>query len=38
LHFAVAPLIALSLTATMAVAIPLFIGLLIRCFPSLLTE
>lgn len=36
LHLAVAPLIALSLVATMAVAIPLFIGLLIRCFPSLL--
>ena len=36
LHLAVAPLIALSLIATMAAATPLFIGLLIRCVPSLL--
>ena len=36
LHLAIAPLIALSLIATMGVAIPLFIGLLIRCMPSLL--
>ena len=36
LHLAIAPPIALSLIATMAVATPLFIGLLNRCFPSLL--
>jgi hypothetical protein len=36
LQLAVAPLIGLSLAATTAVAIPLFIGTLIRCFPSLL--
>jgi hypothetical protein len=36
LRLATAPLIALSLAATMAAAIPLFIGVLIRCFPALL--
>ena len=36
LHLATAPLIVLSLVATMAVAIALFTGVLIRCFPSLL--
>jgi hypothetical protein len=36
LHLATAPLIVLSLAATMAVAIPLFTGVLIHCFPSLL--
>jgi hypothetical protein len=36
LHLAAAPLILLSLAATMAIAIPLFIGVLIRCFPALL--
>jgi hypothetical protein len=36
LHLAAAPLILLSLAATMVIAIPLFIGVLIRCFPALL--
>jgi hypothetical protein len=36
LRLATAPLIVLSLAATMAVAIALFTGVLIRCFPSLL--
>jgi hypothetical protein len=36
LHLAIAPLIVLSLAATTAVAIALFIGVLIRCFPFLI--
>jgi hypothetical protein len=36
LRLATAPMIVLSLAATMAVAIALFTGVLIRCFPSLL--
>jgi hypothetical protein len=36
LRLAVAPLIGLSLGATIVVALPLFIGTLIKCFPDLL--
>jgi hypothetical protein len=36
LCLAMAPLIVLSLAATMAVAVALFTGVFIRCFPSLL--
>ena len=36
LRIAVTPLIFLSLAATMTTAVPVFLGLLLRCFPSLL--
>lgn len=36
LYLTVAPLIVVSLATTMVVAVPLFVGVLIRCFPSLL--
>lgn len=36
LRLAVAPLVGLSLLATMLVAMPLFLGMLIKCFPDLL--
>ena len=32
----VAPLILLSLSATAVVSVPLFLGLIVQCFPSLL--
>ena|SRR5690349_11348695 len=36
LRIVIAPLTLLSLVATMTTAVPLFLGLLLRCFPSLL--
>ena len=35
-HVVVAPMILLSLSATAVVSVPLFLGLIVQCFPSLL--